>query len=43
MQEWLWMSAGDLGRAIGSGDIDPVALTETYLAAIDRHAMSERI
>ena len=37
MQEWLWMTAADLGRGIGAGDIDPIALTETYLAAIDAH------
>ena len=34
-KDWLWMSAGDLGRAIGAGTIDPVALTETYLDAIE--------
>ena len=43
MQEWLWMSAGDLGRGIGAGEIDPVALTETYLSAIDAHDMRGRI
>jgi aspartyl-tRNA(Asn)/glutamyl-tRNA(Gln) amidotransferase subunit A len=43
MQEWLWMSAADLGRGIGAGEIDPVALTETYLAAIDAHPLRDRI
>lgn len=43
MQDWLTMTAADLGRGIGSGDIDPIALTETYLAAIDAHPMTPRI
>ena len=43
MQEWLWMTASDLGRGIGAGDIDPIALTETYLAAIDAHPEAHRI
>ncbi|WP_324752165.1 amidase [Roseovarius sp. Pro17] len=43
MQDWLNMSAADLGRGIGAGDIDPVALTDTYLAAIDAHPASARI
>ena len=43
MQDWLWMSAGDLGRGIGGGEIDPVALAETYLAAIDAHEACDRI
>lgn len=37
MQDWLWMTAADLGRGIGRGEIDPEALTETYLAAIAGH------
>ncbi|WP_323766209.1 amidase [Marinovum sp.] len=37
MQDWLWMTAADLGRAIAAGEIDPEALTETYLAAIAGH------
>lgn len=37
MQEWLTMTAADLGREIGGGKIDPIALTETYLEAIDAH------
>ncbi|WP_068115752.1 amidase [Tropicimonas marinistellae] len=43
MDEWLWMSAGDLGRGIGAGEIDPVALTECYLDAIARHPNASRI
>jgi len=43
MQEWLWKSAADLGRAIEAGQIDPVALTETYLAAIAAHPQHGRI
>jgi len=43
MQDWLTMSAADLGAAIGAGDIDPVALTQTYLDAIDAHPMTSRI
>ena len=43
MKDWLWMSMGDLGRGIASGEIDPLALTETYLAAINAHALKDRI
>ncbi|WP_299966542.1 amidase family protein [uncultured Roseobacter sp.] len=43
MQEWLSWTAADLGRGIGSGEIDPVALTETYLDAIGGHALRDRI
>ena len=43
MQDWLWMTAADLGRGIGAGEIDPIALTETYLAAIDAHPEAYRI
>ncbi|PZX18840.1 aspartyl-tRNA(Asn)/glutamyl-tRNA(Gln) amidotransferase subunit A [Palleronia aestuarii] len=43
MEDWRWMSAGDLSRGIGSGEIDPVALTETFLDAIEAHALSPRI
>lgn len=35
--EWLWASAGELGRGIASGAIDARELTEVYLAAIDSH------
>ncbi|MDR9393398.1 MAG: amidase family protein [Roseovarius sp.] len=43
MIDWLGMSAADLGRAIGRGEIDPVALTERFLAAIDAHESRDRI
>lgn len=43
MQDWLWMTATDLGRGIDAGQIDPVALCETYLAAIDAHPLRDRI
>lgn len=43
MQEWLTQSAVELGRGIGRGEIDPVALTETYLTAIAEHAFTDRI
>ncbi|WP_420585968.1 amidase [Ruegeria sp.] len=43
MQDWLTMTACDLGRGIGMGRIDPVELTETYLSAIDTHRHRDRI
>ncbi|MBD3665682.1 amidase [Sulfitobacter aestuariivivens] len=43
MQEWLTMTAADLGRGIGAGNIDPVALCQTYLDAIDAHPLRDRI
>lgn len=43
MQDWLWQSATELGAGIGAGGIDPVALTETYLMAIESHAHAGRI
>ncbi|WP_371170446.1 amidase [Aliiroseovarius sp. 2305UL8-7] len=42
-KQWLTMSMGDLGRAIGAGEIDPVALTQTYLDAISAHEFKDRI
>ena len=36
-ESWLWMSAADLGRGIGTGTIDPRELTEVHLDAIDSH------
>jgi aspartyl-tRNA(Asn)/glutamyl-tRNA(Gln) amidotransferase subunit A len=42
-QQWLFMSASDLGRGIGSGEIDPVELCEVYLTAIDAHPLRDRI
>ncbi len=41
--KWLEMSAADLGRGIGAGEIDPLALTKTYLAAIKAHPLRDRI
>ena len=43
MQNWLTMTAAELGRGIEAGEIDPVDLTETYLAAIASHEFSDRI
>jgi aspartyl-tRNA(Asn)/glutamyl-tRNA(Gln) amidotransferase subunit A len=43
MDKWRNMTAGDLGRAIGRGDIDPQDLTETYLNAIKAHPVGPRI
>ncbi|KEJ90419.1 amidase [Sulfitobacter donghicola] len=43
MQVWLEMTAADLGRGIGAGEIDPVALCETYLSAIDAHPLRDKI
>lgn len=43
MQDWLRMTAGDLGRGIAAGEIDPEALCETYLAAIAAHPLRARI
>ncbi|MFT6223060.1 MAG: aspartyl-tRNA(Asn)/glutamyl-tRNA(Gln) amidotransferase subunit A [Paracoccaceae bacterium] len=43
MQNWLNMSATDLGLGIAAGDIDPVALTRTYLDAIAAHTFTDRI
>ena len=43
MQDWLWATAADLGRGIEAGDIDPVALCDVYLAAIDAHPLRDRI
>lgn len=43
MQDWLTMTACDLGRGIGMGQIDPVDLTETYLTAIDAHPHRDAI
>ena len=43
MSDWLNMTAADLGRGIGAGEIDPVALTRTYLDAIAGHRFRDRI
>ena len=43
MQRWLTMSAATLGRAIGKGEVEPVALAQTYLDAINSHPFADRI
>ena len=43
MQHWLAMGLADLGRGIEAGDIDPVALTQTYLDAIDAHDLRDKV
>ncbi|MGR3660364.1 MAG: amidase [Paracoccaceae bacterium] len=40
---WLKMSATDLGLGIKTGEIDPLALTQTYLDAIENHPLRDRI
>jgi aspartyl-tRNA(Asn)/glutamyl-tRNA(Gln) amidotransferase subunit A len=42
-EEWRRMTAADLGRGIAAGAIDPRALTEAFLAAIDAHPDAGRI
>jgi aspartyl-tRNA(Asn)/glutamyl-tRNA(Gln) amidotransferase subunit A len=42
-QEWLKMTACDLGRGIENATISPIALTQTYLGAIAAHPMTDRI
>ena len=43
MSDWLTASASDLGRGIGAGRIDPVDLTQAFLAAIENHPHAVRI
>lgn len=43
MTKWAKQSAADLGRGIGAGQIDPVALTKHFLDAIQSHPMADRI
>ena len=43
MNNWLTMTACDLGRGIEAGKIDPLALTQTYLDAIDGHELKDQI
>ncbi|WP_264211649.1 amidase [Leisingera thetidis] len=43
MQDWLTMTAADLGRGIEAGEISPVELTRCYLEAIDSHPLKDRI
>ncbi|MGB5560128.1 MAG: amidase family protein [Paracoccaceae bacterium] len=40
---WLRMTAADLGRGIGAGEIDPLDLAKTYLKAIADHPLRDRI
>ena len=40
---WNSMSATALGREIGAGKLDPVALTEAFLEAIDQHQYRDQI
>lgn len=42
-QDWLTMSAGDLGRGIEAGEIDPVELATAYFDAIKTHPLRDRI
>ena len=42
MEDWRSMTAAELGRGIEAGEIDPVDLTETFLAASDAHAHRDR-
>lgn len=41
--EWRSMSAGDLGRAIGAGRVDPRELAEAFLEAMAAHPDTPRI
>lgn len=41
--EWHGKSAAELGRMIGTGEADPVALTQAMLSEIDGHAEANRI
>ncbi|WP_339761492.1 amidase family protein [uncultured Sulfitobacter sp.] len=43
MQDWLTMTAADLGRGIEGGQIDPVGLCKTYLDAIEAHPLRDQI
>ncbi|WP_147126743.1 amidase [Shimia ponticola] len=43
MKDWLTKSAAEQGRAIGKRDLDPVALAEAYLDAIEAHEFGPRI
>ncbi len=43
MTEWIDKSASDQGRAIQAGKLDPRALTESFLDAIEAHPDRDRI
>ena len=42
-KDWLKLSAGELGRRIGAGKINPVELTECCLEATAAHPLRDRI
>jgi aspartyl-tRNA(Asn)/glutamyl-tRNA(Gln) amidotransferase subunit A len=43
MSDWLAMSASNMGRAIGRGEIDPVDLLQAHFEAIAAHPLRDRI
>ena len=43
MHKWQTMTAVDLGRGIGAGDIDPVELCDVFLDAIAAHPFTDKI
>ncbi|MEO0864617.1 MAG: amidase family protein, partial [Pseudomonadota bacterium] len=43
MQEHLGKTASELGRLIGAGEVDPVALTQAFLDRIEAHDLRDRI
>ncbi|NCW54533.1 MAG: amidase, partial [Rhodobacteraceae bacterium] len=43
MSSILEMSASDLGRAIGTGTLDPVEIAQVYLQSIEEHPEAKRI
>ncbi len=43
MKEWLGLSAAELGRRIGTQEIDPIDLVRCYLDAIEAHPFRDRI
>ncbi|APX13331.1 amidase [Tateyamaria omphalii] len=43
MQEWLGKSAADLGRAIGAGEVDPIALSRAFFERIEGHELRDRV
>jgi len=43
MTYWRGMSAAELGRAIGRGEVSPLWLAEDYLAAIHAHPAGDTV
>ena len=43
MHKWQTMTALDLGRGIGAGEIDPVELCDVFLDAIAAHPFTDKI